>query len=613
MAGSVLVFLAIFGGAVFAAALWKRRVAEMIPLSVVFLIVHSALCGKIGLLRFSAVATVLGMIGLGIAGLLLSLRKSTNWRPQWDISLLYFAVGFAWILYIGMGRLPLEAADYTQWALAPKAMFYFNSMTPDGWAASLAPALAVFQTIFQGCNALLAPADGYQDWLLYAAYGTACLALLLPFVRSAHPNKYVRAGYTLLYFVAVLCIPLLFFDLFSALRPDGFLAILAAAAFFSELREKSISQAVFTGLYLFTLTLAGAAGLYFALVALLVYLVTLRRAEVYRLAALGRRVALAVVPAAFVLLAKLCWWGTGVSLHGAEAAGDTLRLFWQSFIAKSVGVRLGLTISKSTIVSLATVHLSFLAITVSLAAFTALLIRGLKRHESLRDTRTALFFAPVAAVLYGIGLFLAYLFAADPADAAKLPYFDQCIAVGAVFWALLLVAIWQQRSENIPRWTWRRHTLVILACLCLIFAGSGAISGLTARGFTADNDKYHTYYAVADSAQRLIPEDARVYIVSQNDDGTAYDTIRYALCPRETNTGTTWWLRDPEAKQYDWTYAVTSEQWKAALADYDYVLTYRTDDYLQTAIAEAITADGTIESNSIFTVNAATEWIIIVE
>ena len=72
MAGGILVFLAILGGAVFAAAALGRRMAEAIGLSVAALIAHTWLCGQIGLLRFSAVVTPIVFILLGVAGLYLS-------------------------------------------------------------------------------------------------------------------------------------------------------------------------------------------------------------------------------------------------------------------------------------------------------------------------------------------------------------------------------------------------------------------------------------------------------------------------------------------------------------------------------------------------------------
>jgi hypothetical protein len=604
MAGSGLVFGAILGGAVFAAAVWRRRVAEMVPLSVLFLIAHSWLCGQIGLLRFSALVTVFGMIALGVAGLVILLRRKGAREPVWDVSLVCFALGFLWLVYVSAGRMPLEQADFAQWALAPKAMYYTNSLAPSGWAAAAAPALAVFQTIFQTCNALFSSGGGFEGWLLYVAYGTACLALLLPFTHSSYPNRWVRAGYTLLYFLAAVCVPLQFFGLFSALNPDGLLAILAAASLLMAARKKSLPHAFAVGLTLFVLTLVKDAGMFFAAAALAVYAVTLVRSAEYRQANRGLRFWLLAIPALFTLTARLSWWRVSFSLHGATAGVGTL--FWQSFAAKQIEVRLGLTAGSATVFSLATVHLSFLALLLALAAATALLIRAFQNRKELRDTRSALWGAAAAAVLYTAGLLPAYWFAVDAADAAKLLNFERLIAVGFAVWMLIAAAAAKEGLESQPRWPWRRHLLVILTCLCVVLTGSGAVSSLTNRDFTADNEKYHTYYAVADAAQTAIPEDARVYLVCQNDDGTAFATLRYALCPRRTNAETTVWLRDPEAKQYAWTYPVAAEAWKAELLAYDYVLVYRADDYLQTAVAAAVTANGILEANTIYRVNKDT-------
>ena len=601
MAGGIAVFLAILGGAVFLAALWKRRVAEMVPLSVLFLIAHTYLCGLAGLLRFSVIVTTSGMVLLGVSALVMSLRRPGRWRPRWDVSLVFFTLGFAWLMVVSAGRMPLEQADYTQWALAPKAMFYSNSLTPADGAVAVSPAMAVFQTVFQVWGALLAPGGGYQEWLPYAAYGTACLALLLPFADGAHPRKLVRAGYSLLFYAAALCLPLQVFVLFSALNPDGFLAVLAAAGILAAIRTKSTAHAFAFGLYLFVLTLTKDAGLFFALAALAVYGVTLRSSAEYKQAARGRRAVWIAVPVLLLLLARLTWPRLAFTLHPADAGAEIGRLFWQGFTAKLLTYRVGFSGA-----ALFTMYASFLALAVLLAIFTALLVRAMKAREGLREMRTALLSAPAVAALSTLGLWLSYLFAVDAADAASLLNVQRLAGIGFVCWMLLAAASAFRLSSETRAWTWRRHLLTVLACACVILPCGGALGGLTAREFTAANDRYHTYYAVADEAQKIIPEDASVYIVSQNDDGSAYSAIRYALYPRRVNPGKTYWLSDPAQKPNVFSYPVTAAEWKTALTAYDYVLVYRADTYLQTAVAGAVAADAVIGANTIYRVDRET-------
>ena len=606
MAGSVMVFLAILGGAVFLAAVLKRRVAETVPLSVLFLIAHTYLCGLFGLLRFSVIVTVSGMLLLGAYGLYLSLRKRGRRRVEWDVSLLFFMLGFAWIVYISAGRIPLEQADYTQWALAPKAMFYTNSLTPADGATAFSPALSVFQTVFQVYNALIQPEAGYAEWLPYVACGTACLSLLLPFARCAHPRRWVRTGYSLLFFLTVLCIPLQAFGLFSALNPDGFLAILAAASVLAAAQKKSTVNAVAVGLYLFVLTLAKDAGLFFSLSALAVYMVTLLRCDKYRQAARTKRAVLTALPAALVLLARLTWLRLSFTLH--EANAGVFSQFWQSLTAKLFTYRVGLGGA-----TLFTLHVSVVALAVLLGVMTALLVRAMRTRPALRNAKTALSFAPGIAALFAVGLWLIYLFAVEEADAAKLVNFQRFISVGTVFWMLLAAASAFRVQAEAGTWTWRRHLLIALACACVILPCGDTLGGLTSREFTADNDRYHTYYAVAGEAQLVIPEDARVYIVSQNDDGSVYNTLRYALYPRRTNLGKTYWLSDPEQKPNDWAYPVTAADWKTSLSEYDYVLVYRTDNYLQTTIAAVVTEGSAIEANTIYRVDQDTGLLTAAE
>lgn len=607
MAGSIAVFLAILGGAVFLAALWKRRVAEMVPLSVLFLIAHTYLCGLFGLLRFSAVVTVCGMILLGVFALVMGLRRPGRWRPQWDASLAFFALGFAWLMYASAGRIPLEQADYTQWALAPKAMFYTGSLTPAEGTLAYPPTMAAFQTVFQVWGALLAPGSGYLEWLPYEAYGTACLALLLPFAQSPHPQKPVRVLYSLLFYTAALCIALHTFDLFSALNPDGFLAVLAAASVLFAIREKSHAHAFAFGLYLFVLTLIKDAGLFFSLAALAVYWVTLRTSETYKRSNRKQRAVLIAVPALLMLLARVTWPRLAFTLHPAEAGAGIGRLFWQGLTAKLLTFRVTLGGA-----ALFTLYVSYLALAVMLTIFTVLLLRAVKAR-GLRDMQTALGSAPAVAALATLGLWLAYLFAIDTADAAKLLHFQRLAGIGFVFWMLLAAASAFRLPPVTGRWTWRRHLLTVLACACVILPCGDMLGGLTGRAFTEDNDKYHAYYAVADEALRAIPEDANVYIVCQSDDGSAYHTLRYALYPRGVNPETTWWLSDPEQKPNAYAYPVTAEAWKASLADYDYVLVYRADAYLTTAIAEAAAAGAAIQANTIYKIDTETGLLVAVE
>ena len=603
MAGSVLVFLAIAGGAVFASAMFQRRVAEMVPFSLLFLIGHTMLCAQIGLLRFSVYAGVFGMIGLGAAGLWMGLRRRDK-RPRWDSSLVLFGLSFIWLVYISQGRMPQQPEDYTQWALMAKTMFYSGSLTPAAGTLAYPPAMAVFQTIFQVSGSLFAPGAGFADWLLYVACGTACLALLLPLAACAHPNRWVRAGYTLLFFLVAVCLPLQAFDLFSALHPDGLLAILAAMGFLAAAKEKSLAQAWIVGTYLFVLVLIKDAGMLFALGALVVYLVTLPRAAAYREAGRKRRTLLTAVPVGLMVLARASWPHAGFALHGATPG--VLPLFWQSVTAKTVTLRAALTAGGSTWFSLFTVYASPLALLLALLGITALLLRALRARETGRNLRTALWLAPAVTLLYMIGVWLAYVFAISAGDAAKLVNVQRLLSVGTVFWGLIVLAAIQAALAQTKAWPWRRHLLTILVCLCVVLMGSGALDTLTSRNFTAANEKYYTYYAVADTAQTLIPQDARVYIVSQNDDGTRYDTLRYALCPRPVNPDGTYWLREPQDKQNEWTYPVTPRQWREQVREYDYVLVYQADDYVQTAIAEAVTADAVIAANTIYRVDRDT-------
>ena len=494
------------------------------PLSLLFLMAHTYLCGQIGLLRFSIYAGVFGMIGLGGIGLLLGIRRRDR-RPQWDGSLVLFDLGLVWLVYVSHGRMPQLPEEYTQWALMAKAMFYSGSLTPAAGTLAYPPVMAVLQTIFQVCNSLFVPGAGFADWLLYVAYGTACFALLLPLAYGVHPSRWVRAGYALLFYLVAVCLPLHAFPLFSVLHPDGFLAILAAMSFLTAAQRKSPVQACIVGICLFVLTLAKDAGLFFALGALAVYLVTLLRAAAYREANRKRRMLLIAIPVALLLLARLSWPHAGFPLHGAIPG--VLSLFWQRFTAKMIMYRAALTAGGKTLFSLFTVYASPLALTVALAVGTAPLLRTLRAREDQRDLRTALCFAPAVTMLYIAGVWLAYVFGISAGDTAKLVNFQRLISVGTVFWGLIVLAAAQTALAR-KAWTWRRHLLTVLVCGCVVLMGSDTLDTLNSREFTAANEKYHTYYAVADAAQTQIPQDARVYIISQK---RRRHPVRYpALC-----------------------------------------------------------------------------------
>ncbi len=606
MAASVLVFLAILGGAVFAAALRKQRVSEMIPASVLFLIAHTWLCGLFGLLRFSASFAVFCMIALGVAGLVIHGRRARPRPPLFDVSLLFFGLAYLWLVTISAGRMPLLLEEYRQWALAAKAMALTNSLHPAGVAAAAAPGMAVFAAVFQSVHMLVSPADGYLEWLPYLASGTACLALLMPFAHSAHPKAWVRGGYALVFYLAAVAAALLFFDLFSALAPQGFLAILAAGAFLAATRKQSLPQAVVAGLFVLVLGLCGTAGLFFGFAALLLVLGLLLRAPEFRNAGRGRRIAWIAMPAAPLLLTFFAGLPSGMTLHGVNALPETLGLFWQGLTAKAVTVRMGLSAGGSTLFSLVTVHVSFLALFVLLAGCAVYLVYAARRQAILPETRTGLLFAALAACLYTAGILLYYLFAADAADAAKLLNFDRLMAVGVVFLALVALGTWQRVFAHRPHWTWRRHLLTLASCLCLLLTLSGPVGELSARSFTADNEKHDAYYAAAEDAAARLPESARVYIVCQGDDGSAFAALRYALCPRFTNADNTFWLSDPEGKPNQWSYPVTAEQWKTTLESYDYVLIYRADNYLQKTLAPALAADGVLDGSAVYAVNRQT-------
>ena len=577
MAGSVAVFLAVFGGAVFLAAVLRRRVSAMAPWSLLFYLAHTYLCGLLGLLRFSVLMTGGLMIALGVLGLILSLRKSHPWRAQWDTSLLLYALGFAWLLYVSSGRLPLTQAEYTQWALAPKAMLYTGSLTPADAPAALSPMLAVLQVIFQGAHAALAPGSGLQDWLFYVPGGFFCLTLLLPLAASSHPKAVVRTIYALCAYLVASLLPLLFFDAYSSLTPNAPLAVLAAAAFLLAAKSKSLPQAFAMGLYLMVLVLLKDAGLYFALAAYAVYFLTLWRDAQLRQTARTRHAMLALIPLALLFLARLSWPRLGFTLHAASEAGASLSLFWQMLTARLISLRAGLVLPTSTPFTLFTAHISVLAVLLILTVVSAWLLHAMKRWESLAGMRAALWMASATSLVYIAGLWLTYLFIIDPVDAQTLVGFAGFAGIALLCWSLTALGAELALARENTLWTWRRHLLTALGCGLALLVASGAVSGLTARGFTKDVERYHTYFAVADTAAEALPEDARVYIVSQLDDGTVYNTLRYALYPRAVNPADTGWLYDPAGKENAWAYPIAPEDWKAEVMVYDYVLLYRTD------------------------------------
>jgi hypothetical protein len=294
---------------------------------------------------------------------------------------------------------------------------------------------------------------------------------------------------------------------------------------------------------------------------------------------------------------------------------DVFTGFWRRFINTGLTHKFAVSLTGAGTVTFFSVTASWCALTGLYALVSVWLIQKAKQadRETEAGPASVLKGSAVLGFVFVIGLCLYYMLIPAKDEAVQLPGLDSLFNAALGFYGIVLIVSLFKYRRQIKQWTIRQHILIVLVCIVMVIMHGGSFIDLTGRDFQDDAQKQMSYYAILDDAREIIPEDAEVYIVSQNDAGSRYYTLRYGLYPRRVNTGSTWWLSDPGRLSNAVMHAVTLEQWQEEYLAYDYVLLYAIDAYFQQTMVSCFESKDAMKSGAIYRVDQDSGLLIRVE
>ena len=199
-------------------------------------------------------------------------------------------------------------------------------------------------------------------------------------------------------------------------------------------------------------------------------------------------------------------------------------------------------------------------------------VYALRKTE--RGQKGILIIAAVTTALYSFGLSVIYLFKFGQSGSMNLLSMDRYLRVpylAMLVLGILLFVEWYQEYQG--------KRFVAFLAACVLMAGiipAGTAFGIVSRSSVAEAQQFRTHYdALAEEIHAETGDHpAKVYIISQTDDGWDYYTLRFALKPCIAAG----WRLFTEGEIPEGGHLKTPEEWTEELKDYDYVIIYRADD-----------------------------------
>lgn len=267
----ILTFFILSSGSLYAVCVLDRRYEEALPFTctgIVAILLVFGVCGKL-LWGVYAVCMII------VAGYGYSLWRFVR-RPEgrrdmlqrfFSPGMITFALLFAFLIYIDVGKRTCLPDEYTHWADVAKVMVILNDFGTNPvaqiYCPSYPPGLPLLQYFFERIYLVINAGKPFCDWLLYVVYQVFMLSFIFPFFSKTSLKKTVAS---LLFIALGLIVPNLMTRAYNMLYADPFMTVVMGcglAMIFSEQDEDRFRDA-YMWCACFALVLSKAAGLMLA-------------------------------------------------------------------------------------------------------------------------------------------------------------------------------------------------------------------------------------------------------------------------------------------------------------------------------------------------------------
>ena len=624
----LLLFVVIISGSVFLSAITQQKFEEALPVSIGGITVLLFFIGLLLGLKTAFVCVLVISVGLLSASFVFLFVKkgfSSFLSCFFTPGFVLFGLFFLGLIYIHYGRPANGFDEFSHWIDSVREMVILDDFGTAPRAqtlfASYPPGMSLFQYFVQKVYLLVSPNGGFREWLCYPAYQLLAFSFVFPLLKKVTWRTLIPTGVLLgLGYLSVLA----FYDYgLTMCYIDPFLGIVAGSGFaLVYIWEKGDKLRLATLLAaLFLLVMAKDSGLFFAImvaVAMMIKAFSWRKGDNFASldatrgfpiasGLFGRQILIIItgLSVAAIALPKILWkihyTGRGVSkafsqpidlgivlnvlLHRdtgwhRQAMDTYAKAFFTA--PQSVG-SLGITVTYPMI---------FLVLCLLLAGVYAL-------RKAERGQKGILITAVIATALYSFGLSVVYLFKFGESGSMNLLSMDRYLRVpylAMLILGILLFIEWYQEYQG------KRFVAFLAACVLMLgIIPAGTAFGIVSRSSVAEARQFRAPYDAL--AERVNAETgdrpAKVYIISQTDDGWDYYVLRYALKPCVAAG----WRLFTEGGIPEGGHLKTPEEWTEELKDYDYVIVYQADDVFRETYGKCFAPGTEIQERRVYRVN----------
>ncbi len=479
----------------------------------------------------------------------------------------FFILSYFFFAYALQGMKAVGWDDFSHWVDTVKVLFLHNTFGahashPHDYAlfASYPPGASVLQYFYLQIGKLLGNA-AFAEWPVYFVYHIIYIGLLLPVFSKITWKQWpmaIATGFTLWLF------PLAFIDYFYTAAYIDSLLIAAIALncmlIIKPYTEKSMVHTAMVVLAIAYTVLLKDIGFYFAFCICLIHIIivwTNKKTKTIR-SVLWLMLAL--------LLPKLLWFGylrynaSSLAFKNYSSLMDILNIPYAIPVIKTY---LKFVLSQSMWVF----GLPLCAILWYLLAFTCLYFVLHSQYKNQQQNKLLFWGLFIMSLCYGICLPIIYIINFSQKEALRLAEVTRYLMVplASVYVTSLLLFL-----QNIAKHPKAKQWAVLCIGLVLIFSNSHKFAALANRSASRHSIELRTEIdTFITGIEGKIPENARVYIVSQNRKKDDWWALHMGLKPRFTNPNyTESYLVEP---------LISPEAFLQSLQNYDYLVIHSLD------------------------------------
>ena len=626
-----ILFLAmISSGSIFCAAYFKRKYEEILPITIMGLVLIAFVFGVAGILKAGFWAVMLLAAAMYLAAAVKIVRTRT--LKQFlgyavTPGAVVFVVLYFLLALLNVGKIASAWDEFSHWVDIVKVMTTLDDFGTNPNAHSLfqsyPPAMALFQYLFQKIYNLGKLAEGFSEWRVYLAYQVFLFAVMFPFFERL---TFRRPLSSLVAIIAILFTPLIFFrNIFSAVYIDPFLGILSGTGLATVYTKKN--KDIFYSLYIWLLcailVLAKDAGMLFAIALAAAYILDLYRGKNVSITArtIKEKNIFALLAGLAVVLPKALWSLELKTSHAEVNFSDPvdLSILWQVLTGTDETYRSDVLYSffgalEGSAVSLGYTQINLIHITLLITAFFMLYLVYCLFTKKQKDmdigSPWVLVIAAAQTVVYILGLCVSYMFKFGEAEAVILASFSRYMNIAYLAVTMTLLLIFLDRAQKAFD---QSPIFEIALCYIVLMITPWTLVKDFVKGdyIEQSNVVRSNYELLADKIESVCDGDDKIYIISQGTAGFDYYVLRFESRPNSTNDSFTWSIGEPFFDGDIWTKTVTAEQWQSELlAEYDWVALYSVNDYFCATYGELFEAPEKIENNEIYMVNKETGLLV---